>query len=132
MQRQSLNATLSGLVGLCSDSLWGESGRLFLVFACGGGVRAQPRRPEHPCVGSEGLHKKTELFFLSGGIRRDKLNGTNGAVFFFADFRRFLLIFTFFLEIIALWRCRFSQETAEFCRNPFVPFSLFLLIPPCF
>ena len=81
----------------------------------------------------------------SRGIKRDKLNGTNGAEF--AVFRRFSLIFAdflFLLGIIAFRRCRFSQkaagetadfsrkpqETAEFCRKPFVPFSLSLLIPP--
>ena len=57
----------------------------------------------------------------------------------FADFCRFSL----FLVITAFRGRRFSQktagnrrfsqkpqETADFCRNPFVPFSLSLLVPP--
>ena len=55
---------------------------------------------------------------------------------FFADFRRFLLIFAFpgnysilGAQIFAGNR-RISQQTADFCRNPFVPFSLSLLVPP--
>ena len=58
---------------------------------------------------------------------------------FFIDFCRFLLIFAFPVNnsisearIFAENRSRRLQETAEFCRNPFVPFSLSLLIPPYF
>ena len=68
---------------------------------------------------------------LSRGIKRDKLNGTNGAEFavfsqIFAD-----LCFSWGLQHFggADFRRR-PQETAEFRRNPFVPFSLSLLIPP--
>ena len=74
------------------------------------------------------------------GTKRDKLNGTNAAKF--AVFRRFSLIFADFRSSgnNSIRRCRisqktagnhrFSQETADFCRNPFVPFSLSLLTPP--
>ena len=68
----------------------------------------------------------------SRGIKRDKLNGTNRAEFavFFADVCRFSL----FLELQHFKGadfCRKPQETADSRRNPFVPFSLSLLIPPC-
>ena len=71
---------------------------------------------------------------MSRGIKRDKLNGTNGTEF--AVFRRFSLIFADFRFSWELQHFggadfrRKPQETAEFCRNPFVPFSLSLLIPP--
>ena len=74
---------------------------------------------------------------VSGGNKRDKLKGTNARDSqFSADFRRFSL----FLGIPAFQRRRFSQKTAgnrrfsqeiaDFCRNPFVPCSLSLLVPP--
>ena len=47
--------------------------------------------------------------------------------FLFADFCRFSL----FLRTTAFRRRRFSQETADFRRNPFVHFSLSLLLLPC-
>ena len=88
--------------------------------------------------------KSISLEKRSSGIKRDKLNGTNGAEF--AVFRRFLPIFTDFrfswklqhfggadfrrkLQETADFR-RKPQKPADFCRNPFVPFSLSLLIPP--
>ena len=51
----------------------------------------------------------------------------NSQFYFFADFHDFLLIFVFFFLLGTTARKtagnrRFSQETAEFCRNPFVPF----------
>ena len=70
----------------------------------------------------------------SGGIKRDKLKGTNGAKF--AVFRRFWLIFAdfrFSWELQHFGSADFRrkpQEPADFCRNRFVPFSLSLLIPP--
>ena len=80
-------------------------------------------------------------WLFSRGIKRDKLQGTSGAKF--AVFRTFSLIFVDFRFSWKLQHCgsaefsqktagnrRFSQETADFCRNPFVPFSLSLLIPP--
>ena len=71
---------------------------------------------------------------LSRGIERDKLNGTNRAEF--AVFRRFSLNFAAFRFSWELQHFggadfrRKPQETADFRRNPFVPFSLSLLIPP--
>ena len=69
-------------------------------------------------------------------INRDKPKGTTGAKF--TVFRRVSLIFAV-PGIHSIWEAqifagnrRFSQkrqETAEFRRNPFVPFSLSLLIP---
>ena len=65
---------------------------------------------------------------VSRGIKWDKLNGTN--------FRRFLRIVAFprnysILEAqVFAGNYRFSQKTADFRRNPFVPFSLSLLVPP--
>ena len=79
----------------------------------------------------------------SRGIKRDKLNGTNRAKF--AVFRRFSLIFAdflFFWGITALRRRRFSQktagnrtfsqETADFRRNPFVPLVKACAVRPVF
>ena len=72
---------------------------------------------------------------ISSGIKRDKLKGTNGAKF--AVFRRLSLIFADFRFSWKLQHVgspdftenrRFSQKRAENCRNPFVPFSLSLLI----
>ena len=79
---------------------------------------------------------------LSARMKRDKLKGTNGAKF--AVFRWCSQIFGFFgasqnlkhfgsalrrkLQVSA--GIRRPQETAEFQRNPFVPLSLSLLIPP--
>ena len=70
----------------------------------------------------------------SRGIKRDKLNGTNGAEF--AVFRRISLTFADFRFSWELQHFggadfrRKPQETADFRRNPFVPFSLSLLVPP--
>ena len=74
-------------------------------------------------------------------MKRDKLNGTNGAEF--AVFHRFFADFRFSWELQHFGGADFRrkpqetadfrrkpQETAEFCRNPFVPFSLSLLVPP--
>ena len=81
---------------------------------------------------------------MSGGTKRDKLKGTTAQDSqFFADFRRFLLIFAFpgnySISGGTDFRrkpqetadfCRKPQETADFRRNPFVLFSLSLLVPP--
>ena len=70
----------------------------------------------------------------SRGTKRDKLNGTNRAEF--AVFRRISLTFAdfrFSWEVQHFGGADFRrkpQETADFRRNPFVPFSLSLLIPP--
>ena len=86
--------------------------------------------------------KRTEIFLRidwrnpchSRGINRNKLKGTNGAKF--TVFRRFSLIFADFRfswelqHIGGAGNRRKPQETADFRRKPFVPFSLSLLIPP--
>ena len=53
-------------------------------------------------------YKSRDLGLSQGEFKRDALKGTNGAKFtvFFADFRRFLLIFAF------PGRRRFSQKTS--------------------
>ena len=76
----------------------------------------------------------------SGGTKRDKLKGTNARNSqFFADFRRFLLIFAFPGNYSILEAQIFAEnrrkpqifaENRRFCRNPFVLFSLSLLVPP--
>ena len=85
------------------------------------------------------MHSRSSAW-KSRGNKRNNLNGTNGAKFavFFADFR-WLFLFCRFLGITAFRRRRFLQKTADFCRkpqetadfrrNPFVPFSSSLLIP---
>ena len=84
------------------------------------------------------------LCMKSGGNKRDKLKGTNAQDSqFFADFRRFLLIFAFpgncsisGAQIFAENR-RKPQIFAENRRKPQIfaetrlsPFSLSLLVPP--
>ena len=59
-----------------------------------------------------------------GQTKRDKRSQIHSFSQIFADFCRFSL----FLGITAS-RSRFSQKTADFRRNRFVPFSLSLLIP---
>ena len=85
-----------------------------------------------------------QLELHSEGNKRDKLKWTNAQDSqFFADFRRFLLIFRFSWELQHFGGADFRrkpqetadfrrkpQETADFRRNPFVPFSLSLLVPP--
>ena len=72
---------------------------------------------------------RTIIFF--GGNKRDKLKGTNARDSqFFVDFRRFLQIFAFPGNCSISGCADFRRETADFRRNPFVPFSLCLLVPP--
>ena len=74
------------------------------------------------------------LRMKSRGIKRDKLKGRNGAKF--AVSHRFSLIFADFRVSWELQHFggadfrRKPQGTADFHRNPFVPFSSSLLIPP--
>ena len=101
-------------------------------------------RPEERPYSSWGGGVATSSGFGSSGIKRDKLNGTNGPKF--AVFRRFSLIFADFRfswelqhfggadfrrkpQETADFR-RKPQKPADFRRNPFVPFSLSLLVPP--
>ena len=69
----------------------------------------------------------------SRGIKRDKLKGINGAksavLFFSQIFADFPLSWEFQHFGGADFR-RKAQESADFRRNRFVPFSLSLLIPP--
>ena len=70
----------------------------------------------------------------SGGTKRDKLKGTNARNSqFFADFRRFLLIFAFSWELQHFGGADFRrkpQETADFRRKPQKP-QIFAENPFC-
>ena len=85
---------------------------------------------------NENINEICFLERVSRGMKRDKLNGTNGAEFpVFADF-------CWFLIYLGMINCSISeaqlfaenhrkpQSFAEFCRNLFVPFSLSRLLPP--
>ena len=73
----------------------------------------------------ESLVASEAACYRSGGIKRDKLKGTNGAKF--AVVRRFSLIFAdflLFLGITAFRKRRFSQKTAgnrRFSQKPVCP-----------
>ena len=93
--------------------------------------------PPHPFLST--CHTNTTVWRAmqdSRGTKRDKLKGTNGAkfavfFFFFADlFFRWFCRFSLCLGITSFRNRRFSQKTADFRRNRFVPFSLSLLVPP--
>ena len=129
---------------------------IYVQRACDGGCTT---RFEFPCSSEarkENIQRRrnccdpfwSDIYWwslaISGGNKRDKLKGTNAHDSqFFADFRRFLLIFACpgncsisGAQIFAENR-RKPQIFAEnrrkpqiFAETPFVPFSLSLLVPP--
>ena len=88
---------------------------------------SRPRKKTQPAKNKSHSKIPHQLFNYSRGAKRDKLNGTKGAEFA-VFFRRFSVIFADFRFSLDLQHFggadlpRKPQETAEFCRNPFVPF----------